>query len=93
MKEIFTAYYDRENDEIHGCKEGGLIYRHEEGHRHLSPFLKGFYGVLNPILTIAMCVFMMESQNIVIRFIGAFAFSAVMAEEIYAWAYAFKKRR
>jgi len=92
MKELFTAYYDREKDEIHGCKEGSLIYLHEEGHRFLSPQFEEVYGVLNPLLALAMCVFMLESSNFFVQCFGLLSFVVLMVEEILAWVYAFRQK-
>ncbi|HJZ23325.1 MAG TPA: hypothetical protein VJ201_02620 [Candidatus Babeliales bacterium] len=89
MKKYPTARY--EDNKIKGCPKGSLAYYHEEGHVSFEqkfPFLK----VMEQwYLVLALTAVSLE-QFLMAQIILAVFVMQRIAEETYAWEYAFKKR-
>jgi hypothetical protein len=87
-----AAYYDHGKDEIVGAEEGSIAYLHEEGHKANKANFERFWNPLSGYLSIAMLYLLLVSNFWVVQLLGAAGFIVIMADEIHAWIYVFKKR-
>jgi len=92
ISELFTACYDTRTNTIYGCKEGSLIYLHEEGHKYYQE--KGINSKLISytefVFLFLLCFIIIKLNNLYLYLLFLLFLFLQLLPELLAWYYAFK---
>lgn len=88
LKELFTAYYNRQTDTIENCKEGSIVWWHEKGHRYVQEHYKTLVISIRD-LSIMITVFALVYMTKEAAQLAFFPFFIItLGDEFYSWGYA-----